>query len=547
MRFSIRYALLVGVMAALAPLARAAEPEALPHRSWQFQDLDLDHLRRTLPKAGASGMTRIQLSHAIVMAAEELWQGKDHERRLTVVKEAIRLAHNQGMKVDMWTHELSGVPDEQFRDPATGRPALTPELWEWVEAKYEKLFKLLPDLDGLVLTFAETAHALHKEDVVSDQTPSQRVAEMIKVIHDVCARHDKLLIIRTFVHHPDELERVHGAVKAVAGTIGDSGHLVVMSKCVPHDWTPYYPFNPVLGDVAGLPQIVEIDLGQEYTGQSEVPHCEVRYVKSVLDHARAKGVIGAVARVERYNRHAVGTPNEVNIHAFNRLLQDPNLSAEALWQDWTTRRYGKEAAPHVARALKRSYEIINLMYFPLEHWVTWHSRFTSWEAAESELRNAPNRKWIASPKQILAWHELLSPRADTLMKIDHEKILARDLVDRSLEDLDRARRQLRHEDYLSLKRSFALLREAVEAYRLQQLAFFGHRYLQARVAAGDASEKDLETMRKEIRLRLAELEMRANRIEQMHGPDVFICRPETIHDFVKQGRERVPAPEDETE
>ena len=43
-----------------------------------------------------------------------------------------------------------------------------------------------------------------------------------------------------------------------------------------------------------------------------------------MNHCRRKGIVGAVARVDRLRgNRALGTPNEVNLFAFNRLLDDP--------------------------------------------------------------------------------------------------------------------------------------------------------------------------------------------------------------------------------
>ena len=86
-----------------ATLARA---RVLPHRSWQFLDSNWEHMAAAIPKAKAAGMNRIQLSHRIIMDAEQLWERKGHAQRLALVRKAIELAHANGLKVDMWTHEL---------------------------------------------------------------------------------------------------------------------------------------------------------------------------------------------------------------------------------------------------------------------------------------------------------------------------------------------------------------------------------------------------------------------------------------------------------
>ena len=67
------------------------------------------------------------------------------------------------------------------------------------------------------------------------------------------------------------------------------------------------------------------------------------------------------------------------------------------------------AAPYLIRALRRTYEITNLTYFPLEYWIADHSREPSWAYAVGHLVSRQNAKWIPSPKQILARDDLLAP------------------------------------------------------------------------------------------------------------------------------------------
>lgn len=518
----------------------SAQENLLAHRSWQFHDPDWDYLQKAIPEAKAAGMNRIQLSHRIIMDAEQLWQGKEQEVewRLSVVRHAIELAHELDLEVDMWTHELSGLPRDRFRDDE-GRVVLSDELWQWLDAKYEKLFKLVPGLDGLVLTFAETDHKVYTDRVISDLPKPMRIAKLIEVLAEVCARHGKTLLVRTFVYQPNEIGFLHTALTAIAKTEAKTHNIMVMTKCVPHDWTPYYPFNPLLGDVAGLPQVVEIDLGQEFTGQSQILHCEVDYIKYVLDYCRAKGVIGAVARVERFGNHVLGTPNEVNLHAFGRLLADRDVSADALWQEWTVERYGEKAAVHVIRALRRTFEVTNLTFFPLEQWITNHSRIPDWGYAYGHITSRQNAKWIPSPRQLQLRDELLRPTCDTLLKIAREKDLARELADKSLADLARARPHLSDEDYRQLWHFLSLGRDNVDVFAEHQLAMF------AALAYEHAKSSDLFTDDEAKRFRqraldhAAALRQWADRMAHRYGDGIWPGLPDRCRGFAHEVEKRV--------
>jgi hypothetical protein len=519
------------------PASGPAGPQ-LNHRCWQFQDADRDWLNKAIPLAAAAGMNRVQLSHNIIMSAEQVWEGPGAQDRLDLVRQAATLARRHHLQVDVWTHELSGIPKDRFRDEK-GRPVLSPELWQWVREKYDRFFRLVPGCDGLVLTFAETQYSVYTDKVVSDLTRPQRVARLIEVMSEACAAHGKLLIVRTFVYEPAEIGFMHEALSALSGSRGRPGNIVIMTKCVPHDWTPFYPFDPLLGNVAGFPQVVEIDLGQEFTGLSRILHCEPGYVKYVMDYARGNGVIGGVARVERLNNHALGTPNEVNIHAFSRLLHDPAPSAEALWTEWATTRYGPRAAPPVIRALRRTFDVTNLTYFPLEQWVTNHSLEPTWRYAYGHITERQNAKWIPSPRQLAARDELLHPDGDTLIKINHEKDLARRLADLSLADLEEARPALVDADYRELRHYLEFGRDVVEVFRAHNLAMFTQLCLEGRKAGGNAGAEELASLRSAVERQIRVLEELAGVMEQRYGKDVYPGTPRRLRDFATEVRARL--------
>jgi hypothetical protein len=514
--------------------------QVLEHRSWQLHDPDWNHLQKAIPMAAEEGMNRIQLSHNIVMDAEELWEKEGHEERLEVVRKAIALAHEHGLKVDMWTHEVSGVPEEYLAED--GRCVLNEDLWEWLGEKYEHLFDLVPELDGLVLTFSETDYAVYQNDkVISDEPEMKRIARMADAIYDVCLKRGKILMIRTFVHRPTELDWIGQAMQSIAESIEDQSQLVVMSKCVPHDWHPYFPYNPMLGNVGGMRQVVEIDLGQEYTGKSWILHGEVGYVRDVLEYARSKGVIGSVARVERKNLHALGTPNEVNIHAFSRLVRDPSLTTEQLWQEWTEGRYGAGAAQYLIPALKNTYDVTNIILYPQEQWINRHSELADWKYAYRHITDYKGysvKSWLNSQKYERMHRELLHPVPETFLRIRNEKELARQLSRDCLENLERARPYLSEEDYSELLHYFELADQNIEIFEHHTLAFYKSlRLMDLEKVPG--SEEEQEQLRREMKQHIGALRRLAGRMERLYSPHIAPGNPEKIMRFVRDIEKRL--------
>jgi len=513
------------------PAAESGGKDVMTYRVWQFLDSDWEYLQRAIPRARQDDMNRIQLGQKIISNVHTLYKSPE---TLELVRKATRLAHEHGLKVDIWTHELADVPGSLRKD---GKVVLDDALWAWLREKYAKVFRLVPEVDGLVLTCAESQANIYSDRVISDLPPDARIAKLMSVMADICREHKKMLFVRTFVYMPGELEAMRRAVATIADAVRDKGNVVVMSKCVPHDWSPYYPYDPTLGDTAGLPQVIEIDLGEEYTGLSHFLHCEVGYVHAVFRHCRMPNVVGAVARVDRdRDNRALGTPNEVNLYAFKRLTHDPSPTVDQLWTEWAEARYGREAAPYVIDALKATYDVTNMAFFPLEHGMQNHSGLCDWKYCLSHIPLATPSKWIPTPRHELARDELLQPTWITLAKINAEKDAARRLAEGSLEILDRGREHLRPEDYRTLRRYLECGRDVVEVCRWQNLAFEATlRYLNRMKGIG-AEHATPDEMRAEALRYLDELDKSADVMDERHGHATRLGNPVDAHKYAAEMR-----------
>lgn len=544
---SFSIVLAISFVWAITPLlGEGVEREAgtLGTRVWQFHHLDWSYLESAIRKAADSGMNRIQLSHNIVHDAEQLWEGDQARERLDIVRKCVELAHQLGIKVDIWTHELSSVPPEFIED---GKCRLSPDLWKWVRRKYERVFTLVPGLDGLVLTFAETDYEVYKpEKVITEEQGVSQIIELIRTMAEVCEEQGgKMLYVRTFCHNPEQLAWLAEAVELMQKRLAAFTNIGIMTKCVPMDWTPYFPYNPLLGKTKPFPQLVEIDLGQEFTGKSELLHCEVDYVKRVLDYARSKGVAGAVARIERNHFLALGTPNEVNIHAFSRLCKDRNAGVEELWQEWTTNRYGTEAAPHIARALKRTFDITNAILFPLGEWINNHSRNVGWwNYPYGHITSVAVRNWVESPRyEYVRDVLLLRPVRTTILMLKQQHETNRALIADFNRDIDMARTYLRNMDIHELDRYAGLLMTGNDVFEAQHLAFFSVlRYLYiAESRPWDLAPGEMELAYDEAQSSIEALQQLAFSVEEQYGESLECISPKRMRSFAGEVKKKLDA------
>ncbi|MCX6100523.1 MAG: hypothetical protein NTV92_03720, partial [Candidatus Bipolaricaulota bacterium] len=148
-----------------------------------------------------------------------------------------------------------------------------PRTWDAVQSKYVKLIEVCPSIDGIVLSMMEGSTVIYGPKVLSDKSPPERVAQLIDTVYQVCKQHHKELFARTFAYNPAELRAIQEGIKLCKADV------IAMPKCVPHDWQPFYPYSPDIGDVGGKRQVVEFDLGHEFTGLSRIPYVMLDYVK----------------------------------------------------------------------------------------------------------------------------------------------------------------------------------------------------------------------------------------------------------------------------
>lgn len=434
---------------------------AVDYRVWQLQDYDLPHICRMIGLAAEDGVNRVQLSHNIVMKAEDVLSKPTLAADINTICE---LARQKGIHIDIWTHELSGLPDELLHD---GKPDLDdPAIWKFIRDKYSRLFSMCPEISGLVLTMAETSVKIYDSESVATSMPAAgRVTKLVEEMADVCRSFGKDLFVRTFSYEPEELKHIQQGIK------DSRSEFIVMTKCVPHDWQPFYPFNPAIGDVGGKRQVVEFDLGHEFTGLSRIPYIMIDYFKRHWDYDLSKGACGAVLRLERFAWRSVDTPNQANVDVCTKLLSDSSADCHRLYRDWLEQRYGSHAVDALFDAFSRTQQIVDLGYFVLGFWVTNHSLLPSYKYATKSLANRTSAKWDPSTKPVE--RALYNPTWETVSEISAEKDLALELVDRSLADLARAKPHLKADDYAELYDYFDRARSMVIVWKAAMEVIFG--------------------------------------------------------------------------
>ena len=337
-----------------------------------------EYLARVEAAMGEWGVDAVHLSHRLCHVADSLI---DDPERAETIRGWTHRFRDAGAKVWLWTHEVHAPPPEFVREGRLDTDE--PGLYEHLAQKYRHVFDAVaPEVDGVVLTFAETQFPVYQASRIrSAQSPPARVAALVSVMRNACIAQGRRLAVRDFVYRRDEVEAMR---EAIDGTYAD---VAVMSKCVPHDWHPYYPANPLVGAWPGREQWIEHDLGHEYEGQHLYPFADLRTLWTRLEHGRGHGARAVCLRLDRYHgdcgQSALDTPwGRLELTAAHRFAREPGVELDQVWKDWEATQFpGARRLTEVATAAAMKF------LFPMRMWLADHSRLPSYAYAVSHLND----------------------------------------------------------------------------------------------------------------------------------------------------------------
>ena len=347
----------------------------------------------------------------------------------------IDFCHKLGMKVWIWVHELSDVPEQWMPDWLGPVTVDNQALWAALDTRYDWMLReVIPDVDGLVLTVVET------QIRVTDPGVMLKLAE---VLRRNCDKYNKSLMVRTFVWYPEEFA---GVMEAVNKLPPDT---LIMSKCVPQDWQMRGAFAAEIGQVGGRPQIIEYDVAGEYFLRDRVANCMPELLKRHFDHGLKNNVSGICVRVDRDDSSVLDEPSEVNLWALGMLSAGATDDLEEIWGAWAVNRFGKEAAAGVVAALKPAQEVVAelLSIGPFSFGDT--RKFPPLGDEEIFGQNWQNWWWDASYAPLRQKAE--EGEADFTRQVQDAKTKARQQAELCLLNLDLVRERLAPADYAILR------------------------------------------------------------------------------------------------
>lgn len=486
--------------------------ERMPVRGWIILSDNMENAEITIKAAKGYDINHLQLSHHIV---HNLMEVKDESVRRNVNRLA-GLAHKEGIgEVLVWDHsfyKLDYYPGEFKTGPGGLLDLDNPSFWEWFRQDYREMMALVPEIDGLILTFIETGAHAERQYSERMKTNEEKLAAVVNAVGDVVIKElKKKLYIRTFAYSEEEY----------ANTIGCIGHIkydevVLMMKETPHDFFLTHPNDPFVGKV-NRPTIVEFDTGNEFNGQGVIANTWPEYVmKRWKEFMKRPNVAGYVARTDRYGTtKSVGTANEILLHALKRTTENPEITPGQVYDEFIVSKYGEAALAPLKSAFMKAYDIVSSSLYTLGTNVANHSAM-NYEPYKSSYARHVSGRWIDPPvvfvghginKEFHYWKDVINHIAPARFKTEEALLAteAKDIAGRqwlepfesmdslylhyvitekqygmrlaaeALMEIEQAKELLEQPDYDELHQLFLRTSLTAQLYEAVATAYYGHR------------------------------------------------------------------------
>ena len=214
---------------------------------------------------------------------------------------------------------------------------LDKKVQQWWQKKAKEIYATIPDFGGFLVK-------ANSEGQPGPGDYHRTHADGANMLADAVKPYGGIIMWRSFVYganHKGE-DRVKQAVSEFKGMDGKfRDNVILQSKNGPLDFQPREPYAPIFDNIKQTPQIAELQITQEYLGQSKHLTYLAPMWKEFFGFVNPNRLVG-ISGVANIGDDAnwCGHPfSQANWYAFGRLAWNPALTAEEIAHEWLVQTY----------------------------------------------------------------------------------------------------------------------------------------------------------------------------------------------------------------
>ena len=239
---------------------------------------------------------------------------------------------------------LGELPDSDPLDPAVR---------QWWKSRAEEIYSLIPGFGGFLVKASS-------EGQPGPGDYGRSHADGANMLAEALAPYGGIVMWRAFVYSAASPDRAMQAAEEFVPLDGQfASNVVLQIKNGPVDFQPREPFSPLFGLLRETSMAPELQITQEYLGQSRnfvflAPMWEEFFgsdtyrdgpgsTVAAVTAGSPLGVIAGVANVGQDAGWCGSVAAQANWYAFGRLAWDPSLSSAQIAREWLAATFPKPA------------------------------------------------------------------------------------------------------------------------------------------------------------------------------------------------------------
>jgi len=211
---------------------------------------------------------------------------------------------------------------------------------KWWKNKAKEIYKLIPDFGGFLVK-------ANSEGQPGPGDYHRSHADGANMLAEALEPYGGIVMWRCFVYganHKGE-DRVKQAVSEFKPLDGKfHKNVILQTKNGPLDFQPREPYSPVFDQIRETPNMVELQITQEYLGQSVHLVYLAPMWKEFFQYIEPDWLSGiaGVANIGKDANWCGHHFSQANWYAFGRLAWNPSLSSEAIAREWLEQTFNTD-------------------------------------------------------------------------------------------------------------------------------------------------------------------------------------------------------------